>query len=51
MPSSSIEEEVCSVLERGALEVADKDVLVRGRSHGLILMANLAMAGGPPFCS
>ena len=49
MPSSSREEEVCSVLERCALKAADKDVLVRGRSHGLILIANLAMAGGLPF--
>ena len=48
---SSREEEVCSVSERCALEAADKDVLVRGRSHGLILMANLVMAGGLPFYS
>jgi len=27
------------------------DVLVRGRSHDLILMVNLAMAGGLPFYS
>ena len=45
MPSSSREEEVCSVLERFVPKAADKDVLVRGRNHGLILMANLAMAG------
>ena len=47
---SSREVEVCSVSERGALKAADKDVIVRGRSHGLIL-ANLAMAGGLPFYS
>ena len=40
---------VCSVSERCARTVADKDVLVRRRSHGLVLMANLAMAGGLPF--
>ena len=39
---SSREEEGCSVSERCALEAADKDVLVGGRSHGLILMTNLA---------
>ena len=41
-----LEGEVCLVSERCALEAADKDVLVRGQSHGLTLMANLAMAGG-----
>ena len=46
-----LEEEVCSVSERCALKVADNDVLVRGRSHGLILMANLAMADRLPFYS
>ena len=51
MPSSSREEEVCSVLEMCALKAADEDVLVRGRSHGLVLMANLAMVGGLPFYS
>ena len=51
MPQSSREEEVCSILKRCALKAADKDVLVRGRSHGLILMANLAIAGGLPFYS
>ena len=39
------------MLERCALKAADKDVLVRGRSHCLILMANLAMVGGLPFYS
>ena len=29
-------------MERCALKAADRDVLVRGRSHGLILLANLA---------
>ena len=48
---SSREEEVCWVSERCALKAADKDILVRGRSHGLILMANLAVAGGLPFYS
>ena len=38
-------------LERCALKAADKDALVRGRSHGLLLMANFAMAGGLPFYS
>ena len=51
MPSSSREEEVCSGLQRCALKAADEDVLVRGRSHGLVLMANLAMVGGLPFYS
>ena len=51
MPASSMEEEVLSVLDRCALKVADKDVLVRGRCHGLILMANLATVGGLPFYS
>ena len=45
------EEEVRSVLERCPLNVADEDVLVSVRSHGLVHMANLAMAGGLPFCS
>ena len=43
--------EVCSVSERCACKVANKDVLVRRRSYGLIRMANLAMAGGLPFYS
>ena len=43
--------EVCSVLEKCVRKAADKDVLVRGRSHGLVLMANLAMVGGLPFYS
>ena len=46
---SSREEEVCYVLERCALKVADKAVFVSGWSRGLILKANLAMAGGLPF--
>ena len=46
-----LEEEVCSILERIALKTADKDVLVRGQRHGLIIMANLAMVGGLPFYS
>ena len=33
------------------VKAADKDVLVRGWSHGLILMAKLAMAGGLPLYS
>ena len=45
---SSREEEVCSVLERCALTAADKDVLVRGRSRGLVLMANLARLPSTP---
>ena len=39
---SSREEEVYSVSDRCAPKAADKDVLVRGRSYGLVLMANLA---------
>ena len=45
------EEDVSSVSERGAFKDANKDVLVRSRSHGLILMANTAMPGGLPFYS
>ena len=48
---SSRDEEVCSVSVRFAPKAADMDVPVRGRSHGLIIMANLAMAGGLPFYS
>ena len=48
---SSREEEVCLVLEQFALKASNKEALVKGRSYGLILMANLAMAGGLPFYS
>ena len=48
MPSSPREEEVGSILERCAFKVADKDVLVRGRSCGLVLMANLARLPSTP---
>ena len=47
----SSREEVCSVSERCVRKAADKDVLIRCRSHGLTLMAKLAMAGGLPFYS
>ena len=32
-------------------KVAEKDVVVNGWSHGLILTTNLAMVGGLPFHS
>jgi len=43
------EEDISSISEQDALKAANKDVLVRIRSHSLILMANTAMAGGLPF--